>query len=80
MTEYGIDHSIDYFRLVKHLYFEVRQENVSVTSSVTTPFVYGGRVLAYGVLEDIMTQFPLFQINCWVMVVAKYLQVEEKMV
>ena len=27
-----------------------------------------------------MVQFPLFQINCWVMVVAKYLQVEEKMV
>ena len=27
-----------------------------------------------------MAQFPLFQINCWVMVVAKYLQVEEKMV
>ena len=27
-----------------------------------------------------MVQFPLFQINCWVMVMAKYLQVEEKMV
>lgn len=32
------------------------------------------------VLEAIMDQFPLFQINCWVMIVAKYLQVEEKMV
>ena len=47
---------------------------------MTTPFVYGGRVLASGVLEIIMAQFPLFEINCWVMVVAKYLQVEDKMV